>query len=130
MDQHQQRLNGEFSELRRVELNACRLPLALPGLIVGAKYAVPEQVSDRVSKVGSFGEVREFTLEEMLYVARIRSDHTVEAAKPRTLKHKRPIPTAKNAGNPFIHVGPETPNKRRQHPKKRPNRQAMALPLP
>lgn len=83
MDQLQQGFSSQLPELGRVELEAGRLPLSLPRLVVGAEYTIAKKIADGVPEIRAFGENGELGLEKVLQVARVGSDDAVEGAKPR-----------------------------------------------
>lgn len=119
-----------MAELGRVELDAGDFALPPPRLVVGAEYAVPEEVPDGVAEVGALGEVGELGLEQVLEVARVRCHHAVEVAHRRTLERKRPVPAVEHIGDPLVHVGPKRQSQRRQHPQERPHGKPIKLLLP
>lgn len=113
-----------------MKLDARRLSLPLPRVSVGAEYSIAEKISDGVSEIRAFWEIREVGLEKVLQVAWVRGDDAVEAAEGRSFESERSVLLAEHAGNPLVRVASESRHQRRQHPEDRPNGQAVAFLLP
>lgn len=69
----------------------------------------------------SFGEGREVCFENLFEVARIRRDDTAEVAEPWALKNEGSILAVEDLVEPFIEVGVDAIEKRREHAKDWPN---------
>lgn len=113
-----------------MKLEARRLPLALPYLVVGAEDSVAEEITDGGAEVVAFGEIEESRLEKILEVAWVRGDDAVKVGEPGSLESEGPVLPGENVGDPFIHVVAEADDQRRQHSDEGPVREAVALPLP
>jgi len=125
-----ERAGRERAELGRVELEAGRLALPPPHLVVGAEDAVAEEVPDGVAEVGALGEAPEPGLEEVLQVPRVGGDHALEVGEPRPAERERAAARLEHAGDPLVHVAAEAQEQRREHADERPRRQALRAPLP
>lgn len=104
MDKLQQGIYGQLPELGGVELEAGRLPLSLPCLVVGAEDPVPEEIADGVTEIRAFGEIGELGFEKVLQVTRVGSDDAVEAAKPRAFECEGTVLAAEDLSEPLVEV--------------------------
>ena len=113
-----------------MELEAGRLALAAPRVVVGVEDAVAEQIPDGVPEVLPLGKAGELGLKHELEVSRIGRDHAVQVREPGTLEDEGSVLKVEHLSDPLVHVLPETEDERREHADDGPDSQPLLLLLP
>lgn len=89
MDEIADGQGGELPKLAGMELDARRLPLRLPRLVVGVEDAVAEQIVQGVPEVLPLGEAPELGFKQEFQVPGIRCHHAVQVCEPSATHRSR-----------------------------------------